>query len=125
MENRERDRVSQRTEPTEAGKLNRETSETLGRRSNVNTTAEFGQSIGRSEDLREGGEMRNRNNDDMSNRNSNDEPSRRSGSEGYGSSTGRSGPVGGSDVSHDQGTSRSRKDLERNRNIGDSSEDRH
>ena len=135
MENRERDRVSQRTEPTEAGELNRKTSEDIGRSTNTGTTAEFGQSIGRAENLREGGEMRDRN-DDMSNRgvdrSSDNEPSRRSGSEGYGSSTGRSGSVGsmgggGSDISRDE-SSRDRdksSTWDSDRSRGDSSEGRH
>jgi hypothetical protein len=68
MENRERDRVSQRTEPTEAGQLNRQTLEEIGREVNSGTTAEFGQQIGRSEDLREGGEMPNRTDEATSDR---------------------------------------------------------
>ena len=102
MENRERDRVSQRTEPTEAGLKNRETSERLGREVNEGSTAEFGQSIGRSENLREGGEMQNK---DKRNMEIESETNRRSGSEGYGSSTGRSSGSmsGGSDVSRETG----------------------
>ena len=88
MENRERDRVSQRTEPTEAGKINREVSEEKGREQNSGTTAEFGQTIGRAENLSEGGEMHNKN--DKSS-NMENESTRRSGSEGLGSSSGRSG----------------------------------
>ncbi len=52
MENRERDRVSQRTTPTEAGELNRKTEEARGR--DHGSTVEFGQHIGQSENL-EGG----------------------------------------------------------------------
>ena len=122
MDNRDRDRVSGRTEPTEAGKLNRETSEELGRRSNMGTTAEFGQSIGRSENLREGGEMRNRDKDDMSNSNISNDSGRRSGSDSFGTSTGRSGPV---DVSRDENRTRDKDTMDRNRNSGDSSEGRH
>lgn len=101
MENRERDRVSQRTEPTDAGQINRQTSEELGREVNGGTSAEFGQKIGRSEDLREGGEMRNRNEDDKPDRNNalGNESSRRSGSGELGSmsrdeSPGRRGSTG-------------------------------
>lgn len=54
MENRERDRVSQRTVPTEAGELNRHVEEKKGRESNMGTSAEFGQKIGRSENLESG-----------------------------------------------------------------------
>ena len=50
MENRERDRMSKRTSPTEAGDLNRETSQNVGR-SKSTSTAEFGQKIGQSEKL--------------------------------------------------------------------------
>lgn len=49
MENRERDQVSQRTTPTEAGELNRKVEEEKGRRQHSGTTAEFGQNIGESE----------------------------------------------------------------------------
>jgi hypothetical protein len=49
MENRERDRVSQRTTPTDAGKLNRKVEEEKGREHHSGTTAEFGQNIGESE----------------------------------------------------------------------------
>jgi len=50
MENRERDRVSQRTEPTDAGQVNREVEEQKGRDNNPGTDAEFGQKIGRAEE---------------------------------------------------------------------------
>jgi hypothetical protein len=66
MENRERDRVSQRSSPTEAGDLNRRTEEEKGREHNSGTSAEFGQNVGRSENL-EGGNMRNRNDEPMTN----------------------------------------------------------
>ena len=46
MENRDRDKVSRSEEPTEAGDVNRETSERASRK---DTSAEFGQKIGRSE----------------------------------------------------------------------------
>ena len=49
MENRDRDKVSRRTEPTEAGEINREVSEREGREHD--SSADFGQKIGRSEDL--------------------------------------------------------------------------
>lgn len=102
MENRERDRVSERTSPTDAGEVNRRTEEERSRRSG--TGAEFGQEIGRAENLREGGVMRNRNEEqelnssDMSsdkkninNSNLDSESSRRSGSGSFGSSSGRRG----------------------------------
>jgi hypothetical protein len=111
MENRERDRVSQRTTPTEAGKLNRSVEEEKGREVNSGTDAEFGQSIGRSENLSEGGEMRNRNQDEIGNKNVGSESSRRSGSDSFGSSSGRSGSMGSnsgsSDISSDKSSDRS------------------
>lgn len=92
MENRERDRVSQRTTPTEAGQLNRSVEEEKGREVNSGTSAEFGQQIGRSENLSEGGEMRNRNQDEVtSSGNFENQSGRGSGSSGLGSSSGRSG----------------------------------
>ena len=135
MENRERDRVSQRTEPTEAGQINRQTSESAGRESNSGTSAEFGQSIGRSENLSEGGEMRNRNQDELSNTDrSNMESGRRSGSGSLGSSSGRSsGSMGNkgsvdnsSDISSDRSSDRSSR-RESSNELGStgSSEGRH
>src|SRR5687767_11402250 len=98
MENRERDRVSQRSSPTEAGELNRRVEEEKGREHNSGTSAEFGQKIGRSENL-EGGNMRNRNDEPMTNigsstgsgREVREDENRSSGSGGFGSSSGRSG----------------------------------
>ena len=49
MENRDRDKVSQRKTPTEAGNINRETSEKIGKEQS-DSDAEFGQSIGRAEE---------------------------------------------------------------------------
>lgn len=93
MDNRERDRVSKRTTGTEAGDVNRKTSEKVGREQNSGTSAEFGQNIGRSDYLSEGGEMdskRDRKSEDLRNKNVDSESTRRPGSEGYGSSSGRS-----------------------------------
>jgi hypothetical protein len=116
MENRDRDRVSQRTSPTEAGGVNRKVEEEKGREHNKGTSAEFGQSVGRSENL-EGGSMRNRDDKGMSNidRSSSgsgsevNESSRRPGSS-YDSSSGRSGSSGskssGSDRLRDEQISR-------------------
>lgn len=50
MENRERDRMSRRSTPTEAGELNRGTEEEKGREKNRGTEAGFGRSIGRAEE---------------------------------------------------------------------------
>ena len=55
MENRERDRVSQRTEPTEAGEINRQVEERKGREENKN--ADFGQKIGQAEKLEDTGKI--------------------------------------------------------------------
>jgi hypothetical protein len=109
MENRERDRMSQRTTPTEAGEINRRTEEEKGRE-NSGTGAEFGQSIGRSEHLDEGeGGSMGMNNDrerKQSNIGENESSRRPSGESGYGSSTGRSGSMGDSDSSSvNQGSS--------------------
>ena len=72
MENRDRDKVSRNnSSSTEAGDVNRSTSERQGRQ-NSDSDASFGQNIGRSENLE-------------------NEPSRRTESEsGYSSGSGRS-----------------------------------
>lgn len=131
MENRERDRVSQRSTPTEAGQLNRSVEEEKGRQENSGTSAEFGQKIGRSENLSEGGEMnRNRNQEDeLSNRNIGSESTRRSGQGSMGSSSGRSsgsGSMDGSGVTGNQSSSGGRNSGNSGSSgIGDSSEGRH
>jgi hypothetical protein len=121
MENRDRDKVSQRTSPTEAGNVNRKVEEEKGREHNKGTSAEFGQNVGRSENL-EGGSMRNRDDKGMSNidRSSSsevNESSRRPGSS-YDSSTGRSGSdkSSGSDRLRDDHITRD--DLENSGNSG-------
>lgn len=108
MENRERDRVSQRTSSTEAGRINREVSEERGREQNSGTGAEFGQSIGRAENLGEGGEMRNKDNERNVNKNvgMGNEQGRRPESEGFGSSSGRSS----GSLDNEQSTNISRDD---------------
>ena len=125
MENRERDRVSQRATPTEAGELNRRVEEEKGREHNSGTSAEFGQKIGRSENL-EGGNMRNRNDEPMTNigsktgsgREVREDENRSSGSSsgGFGSSSGRSSG---------SGSMESDKSSDENRLRKDSSEGRH
>lgn len=113
MENRERDRMSQRTSSTEAGDLNRKVSSEKGREHSGSGT-EFGQDIGRSEHLNEGGSMENRDRDKNKNQstsNLENESSRRSGQGEFGSSTGRSGSVGnmgggGSEISRDESLNR-------------------
>jgi hypothetical protein len=135
MENRERDRVSQRSSPTEAGELNRRTEEEKGRQHNSGTSAEFGQKIGRSENL-EGGDMRNRNDEPMTNIGSStgsgrevredESSSRRGGTGDFGSSSGRSGSgsMGSTNSSgSNSSTSDQRDDSDRSRK--DPSEGRH
>lgn len=51
MENRERDRVSQRISPTEAGEVNRRTEERKGHEDG--SSVEFGKNIARSENIDE------------------------------------------------------------------------
>ena len=99
MENRDRDKVSRNTESTSAGDINRETSKRQGNL-NDDSTSEFGQNIGRSENL--------------------NEPNRRGegiGDEGMKGDRGRSGSVGsgggvGSEI--DSESSRNR-DINRER----------
>ncbi len=49
MDNRDRDKISRNTGSTEAGDLNRKTSQNIGR-DKSGSSAEFGQKIGRSEE---------------------------------------------------------------------------
>lgn len=58
MENRDRDKVSRNTGPTAAGDINRDTEHRKGNQSD-DSSAEFGEQIGRSENLEEPNE-RNR-----------------------------------------------------------------
>jgi len=73
MENRDRDKMSRNTESTSAGDVNRNTSSQIGKNKS-DSSADFGQKIGRSENLNE-----------PSSRSGNS-----SGSSGYGSSPSRS-----------------------------------
>ncbi|MEA2337933.1 MAG: hypothetical protein QOE82_1940 [Thermoanaerobaculia bacterium] len=52
MENRERDKMSKNTESTSAGDVNRNTSSQIGKNKS-DSSADFGQNIGRSENLNE------------------------------------------------------------------------
>jgi hypothetical protein len=89
MENRERDKMSKNTGSTSAGDVNRNTSSQIGKNKS-DSSADFGQNIGRSENL--------------------NEPSSRtgssSGSSGYGSS-GSSRSSGSSSVGSESGNSKS------------------
>jgi hypothetical protein len=129
MENRERDRVSKRHTGTEAGDINRKTSENVGREQNSGTSAEFGQGIGRSEYLSEGGEMESKRDrsqsEDLRNKSVGSESTRRSGSEGYGSSSGRSGSSDRSE-SIDKSSNRGSSGSMESSNLGKrSSQDEH
>lgn len=134
MDNRERDRMSQRTEPTEAGKLNRETSEREGR--NSGSTAEFGQKIGQSEQLggnQKGGSMNRDKELNQSNPNKNIgemDKDRDVSQGGFGSSTGRSGSVGnmgggGSDSNREDSSTPRSGNKDSNLDKSDSSSGRH
>lgn len=107
MENRERERVSQRNAPTETGQSNRRVEEEKEREHN-STRTEFGQSSGRSDNL-EGGNMNdNKRNDkmkDVNDKTMGDEPSRQGND--YNSSTGRPGSMDNMD----------RPDLDRNSDL--------
>ena len=52
MENRDRDKMSRNTESTSAGDVNRNTSSQIGKNKS-DSSADFGQKIGRSENLNE------------------------------------------------------------------------
>lgn len=135
MDNRERDRVSQRDSSTEAGDVNRKTSQEKGRQQS-GTGAEFGQKIGRSENLsseNEGGMMRNKDKDNLGSNmeNSENESSRRSGSGSFSSQTGRTGSTSnvdrssGSDITRDDSESTSRNSSDNGRTRSDWNEGRH
>lgn len=115
MENREKDDVSKRNTPTEAGGLKPSAEKEKGREVNRGNSAEFGQGTGRSENLTEGGNMRNKNQDEVkSDRNMENEPSRKPDSSEYGSSGRSSGSMDrnrkereNSDISEEDRSSRS------------------
>ena len=130
MENRERDRVSQRTTPTDAGEINRHVEEEKGRQHHSGTTAEFGQTIGESEyPTEEGGNlnMRKGNKDDMGNTNMGNESTRRSGMGEMGSSNGRSSGSGssGSMENNNSGSTTNRRGSTGELGSTGSSEGRH
>lgn len=84
MDNKDRDKLSRSTTPTSAGDVNRDTSERLHDEKSGNA-AEFGNKIGRSEDMSH-------------------EPSRRSGSERSSSSSGSDWQSSGSSRSRSSGS---------------------
>lgn len=105
--NSDKDSVSQRDSPTDKGGLNRSAEKKQGREGNRGSSAEFGQSIGRSEKLTEGGDMRNKNQDEVTGDRNMENESTRKPDSNYGSSSGRS-----------SGSSGNRSDRERS-NISD------
>jgi hypothetical protein len=82
MENRERDKISKNTESTSAGDVNRNTSSQIGK-SKSDSSADFGQNIGRSENLNEPNSRTG--NSGSSGYESSSSPSRSSGSKSSGS----------------------------------------
>jgi hypothetical protein len=105
MENRERDKMSKNTESTSAGDVNRNTSSQIGKNKS-DSSADFGQKIGRSENL--------------------NEPSSRtgnSGSSGYGSSPSRSS--GSSSTGSESWDSKNSNTNSNSNSSGSSSGSRH
>jgi hypothetical protein len=88
MDNRDRDKLSQGSSSTSAGKVNRETESRKGRESNSDSDASFGQNIGRSEKWNEEPNRRTGN--------SSDESSSSSSGSGYSSGSGRNSGSSGS-----------------------------
>jgi len=86
MENRDRDKVSHNTGSTEAGDVNRKTSQNIGQKKNDSST-DFGQKIGRSEDLEN---EPNRKRDSGGSGGMQSDRGRNSGSSGFGSGSGSS-----------------------------------
>jgi hypothetical protein len=82
MENRERDKMSKNTESTAAGDVNRNTSSQMGKNKS-DSSADFGQNIGRSENLNEPNSRTG--NSGSSGYESSSSPSRSSGSKSSGS----------------------------------------
>jgi len=82
MENRERDKMSKSTESTSAGDVNRNTSSQIGKNKS-DSSADFGQNIGRSENLNEPNSRTG--NSGSSGYESSSDPNRSSGSKSMGS----------------------------------------
>ena len=123
MDNRDRDKVSRNTTSTSAGDVNRSTSERIGKEKS-DSSAEFGEKIGRSENLHEPS-GRNSGSGSMGSSSSNSSGSsgrtdsessgwnssssdrgNSSGSSGYGSGSGRNSGSGSSGASGDTSGSR-------------------
>ncbi|HJQ39524.1 MAG TPA: hypothetical protein VKB93_20465 [Thermoanaerobaculia bacterium] len=115
--------MSQRSSSTDAGDINRRTEEEKGRK-NSGTGAEFGQNIGRSENLEEGGDMENRNKGSMGNM-ENEESRRPSGDKGFGSSSGRSSGSSDMDSNIERGDLNENEGSRSNRSDSVEREGRH
>lgn len=124
MQNRDRDRISQSKRPTDAGEVNKRTEEERGLDRNSGTGARFGQGSGRSE-RNEGGQMRNRNEDQVNDKDMNNEPSKREEGGSFDSSTGRERIERESDVSRDESSERPERPMGNRSDRSDSSEGRH
>jgi len=123
MEHRERDRVRQRNAPTKAGDINRKTSSEQGRENSGKGT-EFGQNIGRSENLGEGGDMRNKDMNEGNLDRGSEQSRRPSGDSGFGSSKGRQGSMEQSEIERDKNRgSDLNKDVEQSRRGSSGSEE--
>jgi hypothetical protein len=109
MENRERDKMSKNTESTSAGDVNRNTSSQIGKNKS-DSSADFGQNIGRSENLNE---PSSRTGSSAGSSGYGSSPSRSSGStstgsESWGNKSGSSGSSSGSNSSSSGSSSGSR-----------------
>jgi hypothetical protein len=102
MENRERDQMSKNTQSTPAGDVNRNTSSQSGKEKS-DSSADFGQNIGRTENLNEPNSRGSK-----------------SGSEGWDSSS-KSGSSGGYDSSRSGSSGSSSGSETRNNDSGSSS----
>jgi hypothetical protein len=69
MENKDRDQMNRNSQSTDAGDVNRQTSSKVGKDKN-DTSADFGQNIGRSENLNEPNQRTGNTWDESSGRNS-------------------------------------------------------
>src|SRR5436190_21081195 len=101
MENRERDQMSKNTQSTPVGDVNRNTSSQMGKEKS-DSSADFGQNIGRSENLNEPNSRGSKSGSEGW-----DSSSKSSSSGGYDSSSGSSGSSGSSKGSESRNTDNS------------------
>lgn len=101
MDNRDKDQLHEQGTPTDAGRTNRTAEEAKGR-DQSGTTAKLGQNIGRADNL-EGGQMEHRKdkNPDKTKGNVTDSETTRRPDSDFGTSSGRSGSIGNTDVKTD------------------------